>query len=85
MKNPRRFAPALIVATLAAPLTALAHPGHDDPEITWDFDHLVEHPFATLACLAALGFAAWMIRRSLHQADQEVAQSLRDEQDKPGK
>ncbi|HYP15683.1 MAG TPA: hypothetical protein VEQ65_00620 [Opitutus sp.] len=80
-------APLRLVAVLvaAAPSVLSAHPGHDDPEITWEFSHLVEHPAATLACFAILIGAAWLVRRALARSTQEADQSLRDAQDKAGK
>jgi hypothetical protein len=58
MKSLRRI--ALALAGFLAPLAAFAHPGHDGPhDFEWDFDHFVEHPFATIACLAVVGLAGW--------------------------
>ncbi|MEO6003467.1 MAG: hypothetical protein ABIZ04_01895 [Opitutus sp.] len=55
---------ALIATVLVAlPSLAHAHPGHDDHDITWDFTHLISHPFATLGCLAVLGGAVWAVWR----------------------
>ncbi len=65
---------ALAVSALATPAALLAHPGHDgDHDFTWDFSHLVAHPFATLFCAAVLGTALYAIvratrsRRSKHE------------------
>jgi hypothetical protein len=55
-----RLAPA---AVLLAPLVAAAHPGHDDPDITWDLDHLVEHPVATILCFSVVAASAWLAWR----------------------
>jgi hypothetical protein len=60
MRPSRFFGPVLASLVFAA--AAHAHPGHGGDELTWDFDHLVEHPFATLLCgvvLAAGGYAAF--------------------------
>jgi len=63
------------VAFLLAPLVAVAHPGHDDPDITWDLDHLVEHPFATILCFAVIGASVWttwrLAKRTRSQAERE--------------
>jgi hypothetical protein len=49
-------------------LIASAHPGHDDPDFTWEYSHLVAHPAATLICFGAIiGAAAiawFLVRRS---------------------
>ena len=55
--------PALFVLTvlsLAAAPAALAHPGHDGHELTWDFSHLTAHPLATLSCFLAISALAWI-------------------------
>ncbi len=59
MKSPRlRLFPLL--ATLALPVLAHAHPGHNgDHDFVWDFEHLTSHPLATIACLALLAAAGW--------------------------
>ena len=49
----------LLFAALTIVSLAHAHPGHDDHEFTWELSHLAAHPWATLACLAVLGAAAW--------------------------
>jgi urease accessory protein len=50
---------SVVLAAASLPLTALAHPGHDDGhELTWDFGHLVAHPLATCGCLAVLVVAS---------------------------
>lgn len=55
-----------VVATLALPVLAHAHPGHDgDHDFVWDFGHLVENPLATLACLSLLVAAGWGVRKLL--------------------
>lgn len=68
MKNPFRFSRLLALTAALAPLTALAHPGHDgDHGLEWDFGHLAEHPLATLTCvlvLGAIGWTAWRMLRS---------------------
>ncbi|MFZ9746381.1 MAG: hypothetical protein ACO3G4_07095 [Opitutaceae bacterium] len=54
-----RFTALVFVLSAAA---ARAHPGHDGHEggdFTWDFSHLVSHPFATAACALMVGAALW--------------------------
>ena len=57
MKTSRlRFTAAL----LASANLALAHPGHDgDHGLTWDFQHLADHPAATALGVLVLVGAAW--------------------------
>jgi hydrogenase/urease accessory protein HupE len=64
MKSLRRL--ALVSVGFLAPLAAFAHPGHDGPhDFEWDFDHLVEHPAATLACFAIVALGGWAIWKLL--------------------
>ena len=61
----RRGLPLLFVYFTSSAL-ALAHPGHDDHELTWDFSHLVAHPLVTLgwfALLIGLAGVAWYLFR----------------------
>lgn len=59
MKSSRLRSLALLV-TLALPVLAHAHPGHDgDHDFGWDFEHLANHPLATIACLAVIAAAGW--------------------------
>jgi len=44
MKSLRRS--ALVLAAVAAPFSAFAHPGHDGGELTWDFNTGFAHPFS---------------------------------------
>jgi cbb3-type cytochrome oxidase subunit 3 len=69
-----RLAP---VAVLLAPLVAAAHPGHDDPDITWDLDHLVEHPFATILCFSVIGAGVWFAWRLAKRTRAEREQRAR--------
>lgn len=62
MKLPRLFA----LAALLLPALAQAHPGHEGHELTWDFDHLANHPLATLVCVGALTAAFWGVRELMH-------------------
>jgi hydrogenase/urease accessory protein HupE len=63
MKTPHRRS-LLLAATLALPVLAHAHPGHDgDHDFVWDFVHLVENPLATIACLSLLVAAGWGVWR----------------------
>ncbi|ACB77484.1 hypothetical protein [Opitutus terrae] len=54
----RPFVGGVLLAAL--PALAHAHPGHDDPEITWDFSHLVAHPLATIGCLLVIAGGIWL-------------------------
>jgi hypothetical protein len=63
MKFTSRRLAATIAALALAPLVH-AHPGHDDPDLTWDFSHMAAHPGATVVCLAVLGVAAWGLWRA---------------------
>ncbi len=58
--------PARLLAlwlTLGLVSLAHAHPGHDDHEFTWDFEHLAAHPVATILCLAVAGTGVWALTR----------------------
>lgn len=51
---------------LLAPAAAMAHPGHDGHELTWDFGHLAAHPWVTIGCVlivAGAGWGAWRLAR----------------------
>ena len=48
---------------LLFPALAQAHPGHGGHELTWDFNHLAAHPFATLECLIVLAAGVWFARQ----------------------
>lgn len=58
----RRAAP-FTAAFIASALVARAHPVHDGHDFSWDFRHLVDHPDATILCLAVLGAVAWFVFR----------------------
>lgn len=60
MQNPLRFFSLGAVLVVGLPSAALAHPGHDGHELTWDFSHLVAHPLATVCCLAVLAASVWL-------------------------
>lgn len=63
MKAPRLF--TLASLALAAPAALLAHPGHDgDHDFTWDFSHLLAHPFATFFCALVLGVSIYALVRA---------------------
>ena len=65
MKSNRLFT-LLLVAAFALPALAHAHPGHDgDHDFVWDFDHLANHPLATISCLSLLVAAGWGVSRLL--------------------
>ena len=62
----------VIAAFLALAPLARAHPGHDEPDFTWEFSHLVDHPLATLLCLAVLGMAVALgLRHARRRAAQQ--------------
>lgn len=77
MKSPQIRSLSLALATLALPVLAHAHPGHDgDHDFVWDFGHLVENPLATIACLslfAAAGWGVWKLVKSRNAAKTERA------------
>src|SRR5687768_9405564 len=45
----------LSTAFVVLALVAHAHPGHDGHDLTWDFGHLAQHPFATMGGAAVVG------------------------------
>ena len=57
----RTLAPISLLAIV--PNLAHAHPGHDDPDFTWEYSHLAGHPIATLLCFSALAALAWLLWR----------------------
>ena len=63
----RHFRKAALVAAIL-PIEAFAHPGHDDPDVTWEFSHLAAHPVATLGCFLVIGLAAWAAWRVAHRS-----------------
>lgn len=46
---------------LLFPALASAHPGHEGGDLTWDYQHLVSHPLATLGCFAVLAAGAGVV------------------------
>ena len=54
---PRRIFPAALVLAVASP--ALAHPGHDGHELTWDLSLPAAHPLVVLAGLLLVSVAVW--------------------------
>jgi hypothetical protein len=60
---------------LSTALLAQAHPGHDGHELTWDMQHLGQHPTATLAWALLLGGAAYIVSRGLAAFADIVARS----------
>lgn len=71
--------------TAVAPSLALAHPGHDDPDFTWELSHLESHPLATIACFLVLAASLWTCWRWLRRDADENDQSLRKSTVKRGK
>jgi hydrogenase/urease accessory protein HupE len=58
----------LALVALLLPVLAHAHPGHDgDHDFEWDFDHLVNHPWATVTCVVCvvgIGLVCWRLLKS---------------------
>lgn len=52
---------------LLFPALASAHPGHEGHELTWDYQHLVAHPLATLGCFAVLAAGAGVVYLAANQ------------------
>jgi hypothetical protein len=78
MKSPRFLSLALV--TLALPVLAHAHPGHDgDHDFVWDFEHLANNPLATIACLALLAAAGWGVRSFLKSRQSAKAERAKRE------
>lgn len=79
MKSPRlRLLP--ILAALALPVLSHAHPGHEgDHDFGWDFEHLANHPLATIACLAVLVAAGWGVNKLLKSRAAAKAERARRE------
>ncbi|HEX2100613.1 MAG TPA: hypothetical protein VHF69_08125 [Candidatus Synoicihabitans sp.] len=62
-----RLTPLVTAASFALVSMAQAHPGHDGHEggeFSWDWDHLVANPVATLVWLTIAGLAVWALRRT---------------------
>ena len=71
--------PLLLIALFAVPALAFAHPGHDgDHDFGWDFEHLVTHPVATLACAVVIGAAGWALWRLLKSPSEKTQSVTRD-------
>lgn len=83
MKFSRAF--SWVAGFLATSGLALAHPGHDGHEPTWEFRHLAAHPFATFLCFAFMIAAAWFLARLAVSGGELATQSLRDSDRKDGK
>ncbi len=78
MKPAPRLSTLLAAAALVAPLTALAHPGHEgDHDFTWELSHLAAHPIATFLCLAVLAAASWAIWRATRSPHRRAAKNPR--------
>jgi hypothetical protein len=67
MKTPHRSSLTLAALVLATPLSALAHPGHGDPDFTWEFSHLAANPIATLGCVLVLAGGFWALAAAFHR------------------
>lgn len=82
--SPRRLGCA-VIGFLSGAAVASAHPGHDGHELTWDFSHLAQHPFATMGCAAVVGAAVAMLMQVIRRRAELRAQSLRVSQRSRGK
>lgn len=67
-----------LLATLLAPASAFAHPGHEgDHDFTWTFSHLVDHPLATLSCFALIATGALIAWRLATWAERAAPAPVR--------
>lgn len=80
-----RRIPSLLVPFAASAAVARAHPGHEGHELTWDFQHLVQHPLATGFCLAVVAGMSWVVWKLLRRASAAADHSLRESQASRGK
>lgn len=65
-----------LVAFLATAVLAQAHPGHDDGhELTWDFQHLAQNPWATLGWAVSFGLAVWGLSRLMAVIGESIIRS----------
>lgn len=65
-----------LAAFFSTAVLAQAHPGHDDGhELTWDFRHLGQHPWATFFWAAGLGFAAWGLSKLMALVGEAIIRS----------
>jgi hypothetical protein len=70
MKSPLRSRFVAAFLALVSPLAALAHPGHGDPDFTWEFRHLAAHPLATAGCIVVLAAGFWGLAWIFHRLRQ---------------
>ncbi len=71
----RRVFP-LAVAFLSTALLVQAHPGHDDGhELTWDFQHLGQSPWATLAWAVGFGLGLWGLSQLMRVVAERIVRS----------
>lgn len=80
----RRALACLVVAPVVAG-RALAHPGHEGHELTWDLSHLAQHPWAVVGALALVGVGVFLGRQVLRARGAVRDQSLRASQASRGK
>lgn len=81
---PRRL-PTAATAFLVLASAARAHPGHEGHELTWDFSHLAQHPFATIGCAAVAGAVCAGLLQILRRRSELRVQTLRVAQRTRGK
>lgn len=80
--NPKR-ALSLVAAVLACPACALAHPGHDGHEFSWDLGTDPVHQLATLSLLAVpVLLGAWLALRWRRQS--KLARISRESRERRG-
>lgn len=82
--SPSRLGVA-VIGFLSGAGVAQAHPGHDGHELTWDFGHLAQHPFATMGCAAVVGAGVAVLLQVLRRRAEQRDQSLRVSQRSRGK
>jgi len=82
--SPSRLGVA-VIGFLWAASGVSAHPGHDGHELTWDFSHLAQHPFATMGCAAVVGAGVAVLLQVLRRRAELRDQSLRASQRSRGK
>lgn len=80
--NLKRALP-LVAAALACPVLALAHPGHEGHEFSWDLGTDPIHQLATLSLLAApVLLGAWLALRWRRQS--KLARISRESRERRG-
>jgi hypothetical protein len=75
----------LSAAFVVTAALARAHPGHDGHDLTWDFSHLAQHPFATIGCAAVVGAGVCVIMQLMRRPSMPRGQSFRGSHPNRGK